>query len=652
MAEQHIRIGNWTGGMSDDEKFALYPGSGSLLKAMDHRRNLSVLQLQRKTIKESGSVVVTEPYDAVRTSVNNGDIYVAGGTKLYKRTPGSNGGAGTYSEITISGVTSIRDLDYRQDLNTLYAFDEQVVHTYAPLSGTPTWAAASYGPYESANSQSGSNTYALPTSISEAAANALSITITKEPVYSFQPYVKAKGTGNWTVTMHDALNNVVAAQTINNASLPASGYVEFIFAAPVRASLGATYHFHITSSNGTGTVEVLTVNDLRAATHIIKATRLVNTGEFGHYTMQFGNKTLVGNERYLCEIEYNATFDPHRLVFPPDAIVTGATTYNQYVAVTCARRTSSDSLDAGINGGYIFLWDGASVFPELGIEVPFGVPWSPTSNDNNLRFIANGRIYQWAGGDFEPAYEFHGVDEFTAQSGAADVDVYLRAARHASTGRDSLSLFGFPHTTANPNVKIGVYSYGSTKMSMPKVAAFDYVPSHGHDSVQFNTATSPDTPITGITLLKNFGSNLLIGWKDYSGGAVTYGIDYVNDKNGYAAAGSYESLWIDDDVQGRPAPDKDKLGKSLKVRFFALPAGCTVRPKVQYDRSGVWTYIDTPASAGATSAILQIDAAKARYKEVMVGYDITSSNGNNVRIKSCVFKYDDLTDEETDTEIE
>lgn len=640
MAEQHVRIGNWTGGLSDDEKVAVNAGSFSFGSALDFRHDISLLKTLRKTTKESGSTVDTEVHDAAR--VNGGDIYLAGTTKLYKRAAGSNGAAGTYSvassDATIDGI---RDLDYRADLDTLYLIDETDIHTWSPVSSSPAFAAAQYGPYEILRIDNSGNTSTIPSAISETSTTYISQTLNNDPLYSVQLEISNKGTGNWTITVHDALNRVVGSVTVANASV-STGFYEFVFSSPLRLTLGQTYHFHVTTSNATGTIVSTSANTISTGSIVLKAGRLIDTGDYGHYAMQFGNKTLICNERYIAEVEYNATFDSHRLVFPADAVSTGMTIYNQYVVITAARRNSSDTLSENLGSGYIFLWDGYSVFFEMALEVPFGIPWAPIANESILQFVANGRIYQWAGGDFTPVYEFHGVDEFEAASGKPTIDAYLKAPRHGSTGRDSLTLFGFPHTSANPNVKVGVYSYGSIKMQMPRAIGFDYVISTGNDEVQFDTTTTPDTPVTGITMVKNFGSNLLIAWKDYSGGTTSYGIDYVNDASDFATAASYESLWVDADK-----PDKTKLSRAVQLTFRPLPEGVTITPKIKYEREGSWI-TGTAAVEGDTEAVFTVDPT--RFREAKVGFDITSEDGNRPEIISLTFKIDDLAEEEVDTE--
>ncbi len=59
--------------------------------------------------------------------------------------------------------------------------------------------------------------------------------------------IAAKGTGDWTVTIHDSTNTVVRSKTIANADIVA-GQFEFIFDEIWRPLLNAEYHIHVTST--------------------------------------------------------------------------------------------------------------------------------------------------------------------------------------------------------------------------------------------------------------------------------------------------------------------------------------------------------------------------------------------------------------------
>ena len=63
------------------------------------------------------------------------------------------------------------------------------------------------------------NTYVPPVAISETATNKQTFVPTKSKCTRIGVYPVAKGTGSWTVTVHDASNVVQGSITIANASL-------------------------------------------------------------------------------------------------------------------------------------------------------------------------------------------------------------------------------------------------------------------------------------------------------------------------------------------------------------------------------------------------------------------------------------------------
>ena len=63
------------------------------------------------------------------------------------------------------------------------------------------------------------STYAVPVAIDEGATNRQTYTPTKKYTTQIGVRVVAKGTGNRTLTVHDASNVVLAQSTIANASL-------------------------------------------------------------------------------------------------------------------------------------------------------------------------------------------------------------------------------------------------------------------------------------------------------------------------------------------------------------------------------------------------------------------------------------------------
>lgn len=106
------------------------------------------------------------------------------------------------------------------------------------------------------------NTYAIPTAIDEGATHRQTFTPTKTNQTGIAPWCITAGTGNWTVTVHDASNNVQGTPaTILNGSL-AAGLLSFL---NTFTWASGNLHFHITSTVNDGTVKANTSNDLETA---------------------------------------------------------------------------------------------------------------------------------------------------------------------------------------------------------------------------------------------------------------------------------------------------------------------------------------------------------------------------------------------------
>lgn len=109
------------------------------------------------------------------------------------------------------------------------------------------------------------NSYTPPTSIIENAANEVVFTPSstfKSRIFRIGIQIKTIGTGNWTLTLHDASNNVLASQTILNANLTTSSLQ--YFTVPYQWTSGPL-HFHITSTVADGTLQTTVSNDLSKA---------------------------------------------------------------------------------------------------------------------------------------------------------------------------------------------------------------------------------------------------------------------------------------------------------------------------------------------------------------------------------------------------
>lgn len=108
-------------------------------------------------------------------------------------------------------------------------------------------------------------TYALTTAVNEGATHKQTFTPSadrgdgKHILSKIQVLVAAIGTGDWTLEVHDASNNVMSLDTIVNGSM-STGDVDFD--APAIIDVDTAYHFHIYSTVADGTVTTTTSNDL------------------------------------------------------------------------------------------------------------------------------------------------------------------------------------------------------------------------------------------------------------------------------------------------------------------------------------------------------------------------------------------------------
>jgi len=660
MAIKKIIFKDFFSGLSDN--ISGPPDSFSVGRQIDSRSIPGSLLPSRKLIKESGSTVVSEVHDMVR--VSNTEIYMAGGSEIYLRTSGSDGAAGTYALHTSdASVIAVRDLDYNADLDKIFAYDAVSIHELYNVSGSEAWDYNKYTNYVVLDQNDGTtaNAYQLPTSITENAANRITFTCTAEPLYSVTFHVRTKGaSGNWVATIHDGAHRTVATVTILFASVPAAGNnIEFVFSSPVRLKIGAEYHIHLHATAGTHEIDVVTASDLSTADASTKAQRLVDAGEFGHFTMPYGPKTLFCNEHYVGEWEIidtsaNATtgYNPHRLNLPPENVTLGLAIYNQYVVIAAGLKRGSDSAFSKMTDGRLYFWDGVSPNYEFELEVPQGTPLGLFAQNNVLYWIAEGQLYRWAGGDIETVFEFPGQQYFS-QSGPK-IELYRRASRRSIASVDGLLKIGWPHTAANLLIEPGVFSWGRKKRFAKDIINYDHLIS----TLATNIAYNSGTPITGITCIKRFGTNLLVAWKDMVNGSVAYGVDYVNDKNGpalatpsvvFATYTQWLSPLIDDE---RPGYKKT----ALRISITGNGEIGNIRPMIFTD-DNVVPILGEQDMEDVTGRRAETDAPLHKtFKYCRIGFMVFSTyTGANIatfpRVDSATFEYDDNAQED-DTSVE
>jgi len=644
MGKRALSNASRVGGYSFDKKHGV-ENSFAYGQSIEFRKKPSQVTLKHKTVKESASVVTSEITDAVREP-NNGDIYAAGLTEIYKRTPEAKGGTGTWSVFsTHADIVKTKSLLYKHDRDAILAVDNLVVHQIKDMSGTPTFENSKFGAIlDQSTGVTATADYTLTTAVNEGATHVLSYVPTIEPLITVKLDVDTVGTGDWTLTMHDDANNTLGTVTITNGNM-STGLVSFTFATAIRMLVkpnARTYHFHIHSTVADGKVDCTTdFSDANVETY---AQRLVPADY--HPIEEFLQYVCIGNERYLTVWEalsddpLKSEWESHRLTFPSNYEVNGLAVYDEYLAISAYKKKSSDyggEFGQDATEGIIFFWDGISTTYNWYVIIPEGAPESLTSSKNVLYYIANGRAYAWAGGQPVLVRAFPGVDDFTSSD--HDADVYLQAPYNGIDISEGVMQLGFPYKTVNENIKHGVFSWGSHDKNYSETFGYDHVPSHTRTGLVVADSGTPPAPISGITMVKSFGANLFIAWRDSadSGATTSYGVDVVRESNGYYATGSMENLIFD-----HARPWKDKESVEYRMTFESLPASCSVTPKYKLDRASSWTNGTTVSTTGATEASLHINR---KFKEIETGYDLVGSATNTPTVISDSLLFDDLASE-------
>ena len=448
-----------------------------------------------------------------------------------------------------------------------------------------------------------------------------------EPFYSVAVYVDNVGTGNWTLTMHDSLNNNLGDVTIDNTNM-VKGWNNFVFSSPIRAYVSAsnvgysaTYHFHLTSSvtGDTATVYTADSGDLNNCNMLVFADRLVTTNNKWHPTAYFtgtGSPLLcIGNGNYLATYNFgndanpsNSQFQRHNLVFRPGEEVCGMSSNYGYLIIG----TEIRSTDATKNPqfGRLYFWDGSTSGPAFYIDLPMGPPYGLTSFNNVTYFETAGSLYAWSGGQTvikvrKLAYQ---------NTDYMDAEDQTRVNPNGFTNRYNILIMGYPSFTTDPNLDYGLWSWGGVEMEYPN----SYVYSYSQSIVQYDQTTNTKTNqnYTSSNNLKlgcavNFVDALYSSWQyTDSNGVVHSGLDVSDNFSDPAQYATFTSLIFDGGVVY-----KEKMAVRYKISCEPLPSGWTLIPWWSVDRTA--RQYGASVTKGATSAFVEWN--NMRFHELQYG---------------------------------
>lgn len=468
-------------------------------------------------------------------------------------------------------------------------------------------------------------TYTVQTTLSESGLNYCYFSPDIEPFFSIAVYVKSKGTGDWTLKLHDSLNNELASVTITNANLVNNAYNEFVFGKQVRAAVNAsqtgntgTYHFHITSTVADGTVGTINTNDMTSADFLLFAYRLVQTNNGWHPMAYFGGTgyplLCIGNGRYLATYNFgndsqpnNIQFNRHTLQFSFGEEVCGLSENGQYLVIATEKR--STNANRNYQQGALYFWDGTTTAPNFKIDIPMGSPYGLYTINNITYFVVAGSLYAWSNGQTilkvrKLAYQN------TDYLGAVDSTI---VNPNMMTSRYNILMIGYPSSTTNVNIDYGVWSWGSVELVFPN--SFGYSHSLANGIKNNNT--------NGITNLKigtvvNFVDAMYITWSYTDANGVNrYGIDVVDNFSTPATTFNWKSLIYDG-----TAIYKTKVATRMKIKFNSFPSGYTLTPYYILDRKTP-VYSSNSPSVGDTDIV--VDISNSRFREIQWGFTGTSS---------------------------
>jgi hypothetical protein len=609
------------GGWSPDEQIGA-ANSFAYSRSIDFRKAPSKLTVLPQGDREGQGVIV----DLVQNTVMDltGKLYAIGHEGFfYRRTT-----AGVWSSEAKLDNGAF-GMSFRSDVDKLFVAYRKGLGEYSPVSNNPTMHETRLGESASttAAASGGTFTYTLPTVISEAENHLKSFTSEIEPLSKIRVYVGDGGTGNWTLTLHDAANNVLATSTVTNANITDNTLLDFTFSSQVRIYVkpnARTYHFHLTSTVADGTVSCSTAGNLNTCNYAAYADRLIDTKNGMHPMMTFLQYELIGNGNYLAVWEpltdepSNLEFLRHRLTFPAGLEVCGIARYQEYAAIACERRTDSGTAQDGI----IFFWDGLSSTYNYFLPVPEGAPYSINNDRDVLKYVAGGAEYAYSGGSPYKIRTLPGTDsEYSDTTDTTYVYPYM------ATVRRGIHLQGFPSYTTQTNTEHGVYSWGAISKDFNDSFGLNYSISTG---TRLNTSGN-----LKLGHIKNYGDTLLMSWRD----GDTYGLDRIDNSSSPAASATWESLWVDNGLAF-----KRKNAHYLLVTFDPLPEGSELVLKYRTTRSGGWQTSDEFTSLNTPENCAKL-SINTRYFEMQMGLDITSTD-TTPTITSVTLVYDDNRNEE------
>jgi len=447
--------------------------------------------------------------------------------------------------------------------------------------------------------------YTTTTAIDETATHRQTFVPAKDPQTSIEILVGDKGSGDWTVTVHDGLNREITSQTIVAANM-VDGDNEFVFDSVWRPHIGASYHFHVTSTVADGEAVTTDNEDLETVDYHSYYQFLVED-DF-HPVQRFLNFLAIGNERYLAKWD-GTTYTPHKLTLPSGYRIRTLGTWREYLVMGCTLGTNIEDYDYG----YLFFWDGTSTTYNYLVKIPEGGINAIQSGDPMI-FMAgySGDLMQYAGGKPKKLLRMPKVG-----TSVMEINPYAMAKWRA------LTHIGLAEDCSSTTLERGVFSWGSLDKELPETLGFDYPLSLG-----VTTGANIE-----IGMIFPHGSSMFVSWRN--GGA--YGVDSVTPTNNPYAAARIEFLITDADKIWA-----EKQSQVIRSYFKALSSGDSVQLEYKIDRASSWTEGTAVTTADKKEARLSLPTKGNRFNELQVALDLGTTNSTSPEVYGWAVDIDDM----------
>lgn len=625
---------DFSGGESTDKKTGI-ANSFSSSQSLDFRTSPSQISVLPGTRRADNNIVTDLVQNEVM--VADGTIWAIGSAgNIYRVSP-----SGVWSLFGNIGENGTFGINWRADQDAIYIPGQNSVSQISTVASNPTLLTGFYGQSQStydnsatsgfnvnSNQFGGTMTTAIGTSYSENLSTQERFFQTDiNPIASIGVNIVNKGTGDWTLTIHDGLNNQLGISTITNTNLVNGRFNQFTDIPPVQINVPSsntaggtssnvqTYHWHLTSTVADGTISSTVINDLSSADMNLYANRLVNTTNGIHAQVTFQQFECITNGRYLSVWEplgdpapSNDEWERQGLSFPPGYEGYGETVFNEYLVIATGLTTT------GVNTaqqGILFYWDGLSSTYNYFTPIPEGIPESIHTYENAIYYEAGGNWYTITSVAATPQKirRLPGTEDlFNETNQQTHINPYM------GTTRAGIHLLGWPSTTTNQSIPFGVYTWGQTDSTQNYSFGYSYVLSTGS---QFKTDTNNLT----IGMVKNFGNVLHISWLDNG----EYGVDVVDADSNPASFAKWESL-----IEDNNYPSKQKQASFVDAHWLDIQDGTNIALKYSIDR-GDWVYSPQYSNSNLWSvdgapnyARLDIGTSdiESRFYEVQVGIEI------------------------------